>query len=116
MARACLTRRVKVDIGIWNWLTKAVIALVMAAVLILFGFRYLPLIQQNERMRKEIYRLETEIQKQAEISHQLQIEVAAIRNDPKTIERLLRGTLGYAKPDDTVIRFETNSVNATAPR
>ena len=105
----------KVDIGIWNWLTKAVIVLVMAAVLILFGFRYLPLIQQNERMRKEIFRLETEIQKQAEISRQLQIEVAAIRNDPKTIERLMRGTLGYAKPDETVIHFESNSVNATAP-
>ena len=116
MPRACFTRRVKVDIGIWNWLTKAVIALVMVAVLILFGFRYLPLIQQNERMRKEIFRLETEIQKQAEISRQLQIEVAAIRNDPKTIERLMRGTLGYAKPDETVIHFETNGVNAAAPR
>ena len=102
----------KVDFGIWSWLTKAVIALVVVAIMILFGFRYLPLIQQNERMRKEIFRLDAEIQKQAEISHQLQTEIAALRNDPKTVERLMRGTLGYAKPDETVIRFETGASNS----
>ena len=103
----------KVDFGIWNWLTKAVITLVVVAIMILFGFRYLPLIQQNERMRKEIFRLDAEIQKQSEISRQLQTEIAALRNDPKTVERLMRGTLGYAKPDETVIRFETGTSNST---
>ena len=102
----------KVDFGIWSWLTKAVIALVVVAIMILFGYRYLPLIQQNERMRKEIFRLDAEIQKQAEISRQLQTEIAALRNDPKTVERLMRGTLGYAKPDETVIRFETGPSNS----
>jgi cell division protein FtsB len=29
-----------------------------------------------------------------------------LRNDPKTIERLAREKLGYAKPDETIIRFE----------
>ncbi|MEI6073952.1 MAG: septum formation initiator family protein [Verrucomicrobiota bacterium] len=95
-------------------MTKAVIALVVVAIMILFGFRYLPLIQQNERMRKEIFRLDAEIQKQAELSRQLQAEIAALRNDPKTVERLMRGTLGYAKQDETVIRFETGASNASA--
>ena len=102
----------KVDFGIWSWLTKAVIALVVVAIMILFGFRYMPLIQQNERMRKEIFRLDAEIQKQAEISRQLQTEITALRNDPQTVERLMRGTLGYAKPDETVIRFEAGTSNS----
>jgi cell division protein FtsB len=34
-----------------------------------------------------------------------------LRNDPKTVERLTREKLGYARPDETVIRFETNVTN-----
>jgi len=39
----------------------------------------------------------------------LQMEFNALRNDPKTVERLAREKLGYAKTDETVIRFETNA-------
>ena len=75
---------------------------------------YLPLIQQNERYRREIYRLDDELQKQAELSKQLHAQIDALRNDPGTVERLARETLHYAKPDETVIRFEpaTNTVSS----
>ena len=100
----------KVDLGIWSKLTQAVIALVAIAILLLIGMTYMPLIQQNERYRREIDRLDVEIQKQTEISQKLQEQINALRNDPKTVERLAREKLGYAKPDETVIHFETNSV------
>jgi cell division protein FtsB len=35
-----------------------------------------------------------------------------LRNDPKTVERLMREKLGYAKPDETVVRFEPTVTNA----
>jgi cell division protein FtsB len=101
---------VKVDLGIWSKLTQAVIGLVVLAVLILIGMTYLPLIHQNERMRKEILRLDAELQKQDEISRQLRADINALRNDPATVSRLAREKLGYAKPDETVIRFETNTI------
>ena len=104
----------KVDLGIWNWLTKALIALVALAVLILIGEKYLPVIQKNERMRREIDRLETDQKKQEELYRQLRAEIEALRNDPKTVERLAREKLGYARPDETVVRFETNT--ASPPR
>ena len=100
----------KVDLGIWSWLSQAVIALVAIAALLLIGMAYLPQIQENERMRREISRLDTELDKQKQISQQLQQEFNALRNDPKTVERLAREKLGYAKADETVIRFETNSI------
>jgi cell division protein FtsB len=54
--------------------------------------------------------LDAQLQQQEEISKQLRMEVDTLRNDPKTVERLAREKLGYAKPDETVIRFEgTNS-------
>ena len=102
----------KVDLGIWSKLTQAVIALVVIAVLILIGMTYLPLIRQNERMRREILRLDTELQKQDSVSKQLRSDIDALRSDPDTVSRLAREKLGYAKPDETVIRFETNGVSA----
>ena len=101
----------KVDLGIWSKLTQAVIALVAVAILLLIGMTYLPLIQQNENYRREIDRLDVEIQKQVETSKELQSEIDALRNDPKTVERLAREKLGYAKPGETVVHFDVSPTN-----
>src|ERR1035441_4241477 len=86
-----------VDLGIWSKLTKVVVGLVVLAFLLLIGMCYLPLIQQNERMRREILRLDAQLQKEEEKSRQLKTEIEVLRNDPKTIERLMREKLGYAR-------------------
>ena len=51
---ACFTRCVKVDLGIWSKLTQLVIGLVVIAILLLIFMCYRPLIEENERMRREI--------------------------------------------------------------
>lgn len=104
----------KADLGIWNWLTKAFVLLVALAVVLLIARTYLPLIQQNERMRREIDRLDTEQKKQEEISRQLRAEIDALRNDPETVTRLVREKLGYAKTNETVLRFESVVTNTPA--
>ena len=98
----------KVDLGIWSKLTQAVVILVVLAILILIGMTYLPLIRENERMRDKMDRLDAELQQQEQISKQLKAEIDALGNDPKTVERLAREKLGYARPDETVIHFETS--------
>jgi cell division protein FtsB len=95
-----------VDLGIWGKLTRVVIFLVLVALLVGVGVWYLPLIKQNERMRKEVLRLDTQIQKEVEIEKQLKASIEALRKDPKVVERLARETLGYSKLGETVIRFE----------
>ena len=77
---------------------------------------YLPLIRQNERMRKEVLRLDTQIQKEDEAARQLKTSIDALRNDPKAVERLAREKLGYAKAGETVIRFEDAGTNRTSVR
>ena len=104
--RACLTRQVNVNLGIWSKLTKVVVVLIVTAFLLLIGMCYLKPIQQNERMRADILRLQIQQQKEEEISRQLKAEIDALRNDPQTLERLTREKLGYARPDETVIRFK----------
>lgn len=105
-----------VDLGIWSKLTRVVIFLLLVAVVLGIAIWYLPLIQQNERMRKEVLRLDTQIQKEDDTSKQLKSSIDSLHNDPKAVERLARERLGYAKPGETVVRFEgTNVANPATP-
>lgn len=104
-----------VDTSIWGRLTRVIIFLFIIAGLILIAVWYLPLIRQNERMRKEILRLDTELQKATEENKQSKTSISAM-DDPKAVERLAREKLGYAKPGETVVRFEESATNSPAPK
>lgn len=105
-----------VEDSIWDKLTRVVIGLLLLAFLVAVGVWYLPLIQHNARMRKEVMRLDAQVAKEAEARKQLNAEVEALSNDPKAIERLAREKLGYAKPGETVIRFEEATNNVPQPQ
>jgi cell division protein FtsB len=104
---------VNVDLGIWSKLTKVVVGLVVLAVLLLIGMCYLPVIQENARMRSQIFKMNLQLQAEEEKARDLQTQVDALLHDPKTVERLTREKLGYAKPDETVVRFEPSTTNAS---
>src|SRR5206468_11439498 len=99
----------KVNLGIWDKLTKAVIFLLFVAGLLGVFIWYLPLIRQNQRYRKEILALDAKIQEQDKSSRHLKASIDAVQNDPRTLERLAREKLGYARTNETVIRFQAAS-------
>jgi len=101
--------------NIWNKLTRVVLFLLLLAVLLGIGRWYLPLIQENARKRKEIDRLDAMLQKEKETKKQLGDAINALQ-DSKAVERLIREKLGYAKPGETVVRFEDPMTNSAAPR
>ncbi len=101
----------KVDLGIWDKLTWAVIALGLAALLVGVVDLYLPLIRQNKRMREQINKLNTQINREEETNKWLKGYIEALHHDPKTVERVAREKLGYAKPDEIVIRFQEPATN-----
>ena len=96
----------RVDLGIWDKLTKAVVFLLIIAALIAVAVWYLPLIKQNERMRAEILRLEQEVAAEEQTAERRKLAIEAMHNDPETVERYAREKLGLAKAGETVIRFE----------
>ena len=104
----------KVNLGIWDKLTRMVIFLLFVAGILLVAIWYLPLIRHNERMRKEILRLDNRIHKEEEAGKQMQTSINSLRYDPKAVERLARERLGYAKPDEIVIRFEARQTNSAS--
>ena len=101
----------KVDLGIWNKLTWIVIALGLVAGLLLVVLWYTPLLQQNEHFRKQILKLGEQINQEAETSKVLKASIDALHHDPKTVERIARERLGYAKTGETVVRFEVAPTN-----
>ena len=95
-----------VNLGIWDHLSKGVIFLLVVAGMLAVFLWYLPLIQQNQRYRKEILGLDLKIQAQERLARQLRASIAAVQNDPRTLERLVREKLGYARTNETVIHFQ----------
>jgi cell division protein FtsB len=98
---------VRVNLGIWEKLTKLVVFLLFVLGVVAVFIWYLPLIRQNERMRQDLARLDAQIKAATESGKTLRNSVEGLRNDPRTIERYARANLRYARPGEKVIRFET---------
>lgn len=101
-----------VHLSVWDKLSRVVILLLFLAGLTAVFFWYLPLIQQNQRYRKRIFELDTKIVEQEKLGRQLRASIDAMQTDPRMIERLARERLGWARTNETVIRFE----QATPPK
>lgn len=95
-----------VNLGIWDKLAKLTIFLLFLLGVVGVALWYLPLIKQNERMRQQLLQNETKIKSEEERYRLLRIATEAARNNLKTIERMARANLGYAKPGEIVVRFE----------
>jgi cell division protein FtsB len=102
----------QVDLGIWQRLTHLVVGLIVLACLLGVFFWYLPVFQHNGRLRERILVLEKQVQVEEQKQKLLEGAMRNLREDPKTVERLAREKLGYAKPGETVIVFEPPRVVA----
>lgn len=100
-----------VGLSIWDRLTQFVLFLLLVAAVLGVVIWYQPVVQENERMRHSKLRLEKQIEREIEIGRKLEASIAAMQN-PRTIERLAREQLSYAKPGETVIHFEQATTNS----
>jgi cell division protein FtsB len=96
-----------VNLGIWDKLARTAVVLLFVAGLAGVFFWYLPLIETNQRYRKHLLALDAQIFEQEKLARQLRASIDAVQNDPRTLERLAREKLGYARTNEVVIRFET---------
>ena len=90
----------------WHRLSQLVIGLIIMACLLGVFFWYLPVFEQNARMRQQILTLENQVRVEEQKQKMLETAIRNLKEDPKTVERLARERLGYAKPGETVIYFE----------
>ena len=100
----------KVNLGIWQQLTRLIIVGIVVALLVGVGYWYVPLRQQNQRLREDNYRLKLEVQKLEQTVHERERYVSDLSNDPLTVERMARSKLGLSRTGETVFYFETTPV------
>ena len=101
------TKEMNVNTSVWDRMTRVVASLLAVAALVWVAILYFPLMRQNEVMRQQIVELDREIQEEETASRQLRLEIDSLKTDPKSVERLAREQLGLARPDETVVRFDT---------
>jgi cell division protein FtsB len=100
----------KVDLGIWDKLTRVILGLLFLAA---FGgviLWYRPLVYQNEQWRKRTLELDKEIRQELRTQDRLKAAITSMQ-DRRTVERLAREKLGYARTGEWVIRFEAPLTN-----
>ena len=95
-----------VNLGIWDKLSKLVLFLLFVAGVLGVFVWYLPLIQKNQRYRKEIISLDAKLAEQERQGRQMRNAIDSLQNDPKTVERMAREKLGWARTNEMVVRFE----------
>ncbi|MEC8972848.1 MAG: septum formation initiator family protein [Verrucomicrobiota bacterium] len=100
-------KEINVNASIWDRLTRVVALLAAVAALAWVAILYFPLMHQNEVMRQQIVQLDRQILEEEAANRQVRLEIDSLKTDPKTVERLAREQLGLARPDETVVRFET---------
>ena len=103
------------NLTIWDKLTRVIVFLLLIATVMGIALWYSPVIKQNERMRKDRLELDKKIEQELEVSKKLENSIKALQ-DPRTVERLAREKLSYAKPGETVIHFETPPTNESSLR
>jgi cell division protein FtsB len=91
--------------SIWDKLTRLLLALVVVAAVLAIALWYRPVIQENQRMREHKLELERKIARETETAKKLDASLHALQ-DPRTVERLARERLSYAKAGEDVIHFD----------
>jgi cell division protein FtsB len=101
--------RMKVNLGIWAWLNRMVVGLLVASAVVGLVLWYLPKIQENEALRLEIYELKSELAQQTQESNRLSAEIE-MAHDRDHVERLIRDQRGWGRSNEVIIRFVEPSV------
>ena len=91
--------------SIWDKLFRLVLALLVFAGLLGIFLWYQPVIQENQRMRRDKLELDKKIDKEMEMARKLEADLHSLQN-PTTVERLARERLSFAKPGEDVIHFD----------
>jgi Tfp pilus assembly protein PilO len=100
----------KVDLGIWDRLARLIVLLLAAAAVVGVVRWYFPLIKENEVWRRRLADTEVKIQIELQESNRLRMDLEAFQ-DPRTVERLAREKLSYARTNELVFRFEDPATN-----
>lgn len=99
-------RTIRVDFGVWGVIRKVAITCVALAILAGLVLWCIPVIQQGQRLQKEIDLKKEALRRQQELHAQYTDEIFRLKNDSDFIERTIRIKTRKVKPNEEIYVFE----------
>jgi cell division protein FtsB len=96
----------EVNLGILGWLNRLMLWLIALAVVGLIILKYLPAIQKTAFQRQRVEELRAAVIKTRAAVQAQDQRVAALKTDPRTVERETREQMGYGAPGETIVTFQ----------
>lgn len=97
--------RDEVSPGLWGYANRLLMGLIVLSLLAAAALSYLPLIQQNRKLRVQLEAARARFVMWDGEVRELQAQVNALQRDPKAVERAAR-ELGMARPGEIIVKFE----------
>lgn len=101
-------------INFMEWLTKAVVTSIAAAVIVLTVVIFAPIIKDVHAYERNLNEKKILLAEETEKMKSLEREVELLRNSPGYNERIAREKLGLAKPGEMIFRFPPLGQKQTA--
>lgn len=101
----------RVDLGVFGWLNRILVMLIVAAMGAVAALKYVPLIRTNVRLAQREQELKDSVAAKKAHSARLAHRIRQLRENPRVVEREARAQLGLARPDEMVVW-----ITARAPR
>ncbi len=100
----------------WNTVFKASIAVGAALVIVAIGYGYRkPLLERHTLLTRKA-ELEQDVKQQQAKLDDLKIREDRLQTDPRFVEKIAREDFGYAKPGETIFKFEGDASAASRVR
>jgi len=92
--------------GIWHFLNRVLVLLIVFAVITLIICAFLPALRRGREQAERVENLKKEYEVQKAINLQRTRAVALLSNDPSYVEMLARDRLDMMKENETIFRFD----------
>lgn len=99
----------RVDLGVFGWLNRVLVLLIVAAVAGVAALKYVPLIRTNMRLVQREQELRESVAAKKAQSTRLSQRIRQLRENPRVIEREARSQLGLARPDEMVLWISSSA-------
>lgn len=97
------------ELGMIGFLNRMILWLIALGILALIIAQFLPLIQKNIRMQRDLQIIQEEVRQLEWERYRNHIRIGALQHEPRAIEREIRERHGYARPDEKVVTFRSYS-------
>lgn len=99
------SQRDDVSPGLWGYANRLLVGLIVLSLTAAAALSYLPLIQQNRKLRMQLEATKAQFAILDNELRDLQSQLNALQRDPKAVERAAR-EMGMARPGEIIVKFE----------